>query len=81
VQPSENFMRMFTEVGRRAQPHTTGVGKAILATHSGQEVLELLMRTGMARRTERTIATPVAFLDDLKRIRERGYASGAPGIQ
>src|SRR5690348_2502342 len=26
--PSRNSMRMFTEVGRRVQPHCTGVGKA-----------------------------------------------------
>src|SRR3954471_12741407 len=31
VQPSQNFMRMFTEAGRRAKPHTTAVGKAMLA--------------------------------------------------
>src|SRR5699024_2226683 len=29
---SSRSMRMFTEVGRRAYPHATGVGKAILAT-------------------------------------------------
>lgn len=74
VQPSENFMRMFTEVGRRAQPHTTGVGKAILATQPDSDVLDLLRRTGMARRTERTLDTPADFLADLERIRERGYA-------
>ena len=29
--PSQHSMRMFTEVGRRANVHDTGVGKAILA--------------------------------------------------
>ena len=27
VQPSDNFMRMFTEVGRRTWPHATAVGQ------------------------------------------------------
>jgi IclR family acetate operon transcriptional repressor len=74
VQPSQNFMRMFTEVGRRAKPHATAVGKAILATQHDQDVLDLLKRTGMPRRTEHTITEPDAFLDDLSRVRERGYA-------
>lgn len=74
VQPSQNFMRMFTEVGRRAQPHTTAVGKAMLATRPDAEVLDLLDRTGMQRHTDRTIVTPNDFLADLARVRERGYA-------
>jgi IclR family acetate operon transcriptional repressor len=74
VQPSQNFMRMFTEVGRRAKPHTTAVGKAMLADQSDSEVLDLLKRTGMPQRTEHTITDPDAFLADLARVRERGYA-------
>jgi IclR family transcriptional regulator, acetate operon repressor len=74
VQPSQNFMRMVTEVGRRAKPHTTAVGKAILATKPEAEVRELLKHTGMARRTEQTLTTPKALFADLERVRERGYA-------
>jgi IclR family acetate operon transcriptional repressor len=74
VQPSQNFMRMFTEVGRRAKPHTTAVGKAMLAAQSDRAVLDLLKRTGMPRRTEHTITDPNEFLADLQRVRERGYA-------
>jgi IclR family acetate operon transcriptional repressor len=74
VQPSQNFMRMFTEVGRRAKPHTTAVGKAMLAEQPDQDVLDLLKRTGMPRRTEHTITEPAAFLSDLAAVRERGYA-------
>jgi IclR family transcriptional regulator, acetate operon repressor len=74
VQPSTNFMRMFTEVGRRVQPHATAVGKAILADAPEREVRALLARTGMVRRTEHTLTTPDAFLGDLGRTQERGYA-------
>jgi IclR family acetate operon transcriptional repressor len=74
VQPSQNFMRMFTEVGRRAKPHTTAVGKAMLASWRADDVVDLLKRTGMPRRTEHTIVTPEDFLADLARVRERGYA-------
>ena len=41
-QPSPHAMRMFTEVGRRANLHDTGVGKAILATLSDDEVRRIV---------------------------------------
>jgi IclR family acetate operon transcriptional repressor len=72
--PSRHSMRMFTEVGRRVLPHSTGVGKALLAAVPPQEVRALLARTGMPAATERTITEPDAFLAELGRIRELGYA-------
>ena len=74
VQPSANFMRMFTEVGRRVKPHATAVGKAILAGTDERLVRDLLERTGMPRRTEHTLTTPDEFVADLERTRARGYA-------
>jgi len=74
VQPAQNFMRMFTEVGRRTTPHSTAVGKAILAARPDAEVRELLNRTGMPERTRHTITEPATFLADLARVRDRGYA-------
>ncbi|MEO5854198.1 MAG: IclR family transcriptional regulator [Nocardioides sp.] len=74
VQPSANFMRMFTEVGRRTRPHSTAVGKAILAHRSDEEVRAILARTGMPKHTEQTLTSPQAFLDSLAETRERGYA-------
>ena len=74
VQPSRNFMRMFTEVGRRTLPHATAVGKAILAELPDGEVRALLKRTGMPRHTETTLTTPQEFLATLEQTRERGYA-------
>ena len=74
VQPSQNFMRMFTEVGRRAKPHATAVGKAILANKSDDEVRELLKHTGMPRHTAHTLTTPKSLFADLERVRESGYA-------
>jgi IclR family acetate operon transcriptional repressor len=74
VQPSENFMRMFTEVGRRTWPHATAVGKAILAGLPDDEVVALLERTGMPQYTPSTLGTPEAFLSALATVRSLGYA-------
>lgn len=72
--PSRHSMRMFTEVGRRVLPHSTGVGKALLAAVPAGEVRALLGRTGLPAATERTITEPDAFLAELERVRDRGYA-------
>lgn len=74
VMASQNSMRMFTEVGRRVLPHSTGVGKAIMATMDPAEVRAVLARTGMPARTAHTITTPDDFLAELRRTLERGYA-------
>ena len=75
AQPTGNFMRMFTEVGRRTHPHTTAVGKAILADRPDADVVALLQRTGMPRRTVHTLTTPKEFLEVLDLTRERGYGT------
>ncbi len=75
VQPSANFMRMFTEVGRRTFPHSTAVGKAILAHRPDAEVVAMLQRTGMPRHTEHTLTEPAQFLASLAETRERGFAT------
>ncbi|MEU5093610.1 IclR family transcriptional regulator [Streptomyces sp. NPDC020996] len=72
--PSKHSMRMFTEVGRRVLPHSTGVGKALLATVPDDEVRALLARTGMPALTDRTITTPDDFLAALREVRRLGYA-------
>ncbi|MGW7351804.1 IclR family transcriptional regulator [Streptomyces sp. NPDC054784] len=72
--PSRHSMRMFTEVGRRVLPHSTGVGKALLAHTPADEVRALLARTGMPAATEKTLTTADGFLDALAHVREVGYA-------
>ncbi|MFC8080098.1 IclR family transcriptional regulator [Streptomyces sp. NPDC057307] len=72
--PSKHSMRMFTEVGRRVLPHSTGVGKALLAHTPADEVRALLARTGMPAATEKTITTPDGFLAALDVVRGTGYA-------
>lgn len=73
-QAASNFMRMFTEVGRRTLPHATAVGKAILAAQPDDEVRALLERTGMPRHTDQTLTEPAQFLAALELARARGFA-------
>jgi IclR family transcriptional regulator, acetate operon repressor len=72
--PSRHQMRMFTEVGRRVHPHSTGVGKALLAQLPDDRVLDIVRRTGMPRYTSSTITSEDELLAELAAVRERGYS-------
>ncbi len=72
--PSRHPMRMFTEVGRRVEPHSTGVGKALLSQLTDQQVRALCRRTGMPAQTPRTITDPDALVVELQAVRDRGFA-------
>lgn len=72
--PSRHTMRIFTEVGRQVDLHSTGVGKALLAQLADGRVREIVRRVGLHQHTERTLATEAALLSDLDLVRSRGYA-------
>jgi IclR family transcriptional regulator, acetate operon repressor len=72
--PSPLRLRMFAEVGRRVLPHSTAVGKVLMADRADAEVTSLIRRTGMPRRTANTITDLPGMLAELRRVRERGYA-------
>ncbi|NYI08363.1 IclR family transcriptional regulator [Allostreptomyces psammosilenae] len=74
VASQRHSMRMFTEVGRRVLPHSTGVGKALLAQLPVEEADAIIARTGMPPATPYTITDPESFREELARIRGRGYA-------
>lgn len=72
--PARYTMRMFTEVGRRVHLHCTGVGKAILAQMDEAAVHAAVRGSGMPGQTPFTLTTEPALDEELRRIRERGYA-------
>ncbi|HEV7205492.1 MAG TPA: IclR family transcriptional regulator [Jatrophihabitans sp.] len=72
--PSRHSMRMFTELGRRVDLHCTGVGKAMLARLSADDVAAVVRRRGLPRLTEHTIGTPEELRAELARITSRGFA-------
>lgn len=72
--PSRHTMRMFTEVGRQVDLHSTGVGKALLGQLSDRRVREIVRRVGLNPQTEHTLVTEEDLLADLALVRSRGYA-------
>ncbi|HXD28004.1 MAG TPA: IclR family transcriptional regulator [Arthrobacter sp.] len=72
--PSPHSMRMFTEVGRRADLHNTGAGKAILSVLDDQRIDRLVGQAGMAAPTPNAITSLAALHDEIAKIRNVGFA-------
>lgn len=71
---SRHTVRMFTQIGTRAPIYCTGVGKALLAYRSPAENESYLSQERFEPRTPNTLTSAVALRDELRCIRERGYA-------
>jgi len=66
--------RMVSRVGMAIPLHCTGIGKAILAGLSNDEVDEFGRRADLVRRTPATITDVEGLLADVAAIRRRGWA-------
>jgi len=71
---SREIMRSLTKVGGRVAMVASGVGKAVLATYSDDDVNGIICRQGMPRLTEKSIVRPSELFRELQIIRRRGYA-------
>lgn len=63
-----------TPVGSLFPAHCTAAGKAILAYLAENEIDEVVHRTGLRRHTPFTITQPANLKENLRLIRQRGYA-------
>ncbi|HEV2155052.1 IclR family transcriptional regulator [Bradyrhizobium sp.] len=71
---SREIMRSLTQVGGRVAMVTSGVGKAVLATYSDEEVGAVIRHHGMPRLTEKSIVRPSDLFKELEKIRKQGFA-------
>jgi IclR family acetate operon transcriptional repressor len=71
---SREIMRSLTKVGGRVAMVASGVGKAVLATYSDEDVNAIIRHHGMPRLTEKSIVRPSDLFRELERVRNQGYA-------
>lgn len=71
---SRSKLRMYSEVGRRAPAHCTGLGKVLLAYLPDDELQRVIERKGLRAYTSRTITSAHALREQLARVRLQGYA-------
>ncbi|MFI7244057.1 IclR family transcriptional regulator [Streptomyces qinglanensis] len=73
VRQSPHHLRPVARVGRRLPAHSTALGKALLATHSDEQVRAILPET-LEQLTEHTRTDRAQLLEELRLVREQGYA-------
>lgn len=82
---SRTPLRGFSEVGKAAPLHCTGVGKVLMAALPAKELADLLKRNPLKRFTPNTINETRALKKELERIRAQGVAMDneehEPGIR
>ena len=71
---SREIMRSVTKVGGRVPMVASGLGKALLATYSEQDVFAIIQRDGMPRLTSKSIVRAGELCKSLHDIRQQGYS-------
>lgn len=71
---TQHPIRAFFHPGTRTPMHSSGTGKAILATMDIKRATDLLRKNGLERYTENTLTTPGALFEDLDVTRARGWS-------
>jgi IclR family transcriptional regulator, KDG regulon repressor len=71
---SPQTLRLFTETGRRVPAHCTSSGKVLLAHLDSVELSRVLDGTVLTELTPRTITDRTVLLDELARVRRRGWS-------
>ena len=71
---SREIMRSVTKVGGRVPMVASGLGKALLATYSEQDVFAIIQRDGMPRLTSKSIVRAGELCKSLHDVRRQGYS-------
>lgn len=72
--PGPSAIRANTWPGKRLPIHSTALGKALVAEFSREELEGIIEETGLQPSTANTITNLNDLMDELKRVRELGYA-------
>lgn len=71
---SRNPIRAFFRPGTRGALHASGIGKALLAEMTVEDVAAIVKHHGLERFTPQTLTTPEALAADMEATRRRGWA-------
>lgn len=65
-------VRMYSQIGRKIEPHCTSLGKVLLA-YSPEKVVDNVIENGLTRYTSNTITDSEVLKEHLKKVKSNGY--------
>lgn len=71
---SHQSLRIVSQIGMRLPAHCTGVGKAMLAYLPESELKRIIAVKDLPRFTRKTITAAEKLQDELRQVKEQGYA-------
>jgi len=71
---SPQAVRMSSKIGNRRLPHSTALGKVLLAGMPDKEVARLVRVKGLPKLTEATLITKTALMAEIQKVRQQGWA-------
>ena len=71
---SLSSLRMYSQIGKRIPLYSSGVGKALLLQESDDEILRMFSNVEFIQFTSKTLTSPEAVLEEIKKARLTGYA-------
>lgn len=74
VEAYGNSVRLVSKVGKSIPLYCSGVGKALLADMPDEKICSLWELSDLRQYTEHTILDFRQFMEDIRQIREKGYA-------
>src|SRR5699024_8246068 len=71
---SNRTLRMFSQIGKRAMLHCTGVGKVLLSGLSNERIQDIILHTDLTKFTEATITSSEDLFAEVENIRENQFS-------
>ena len=71
---SKHMLNVYRPIGSRLPAYCTSTGKSLLAFLPAEQLQAALANMNWLQRTETTLSTPQALMDNLVLVRSRGFA-------
>jgi len=82
---SKGNIKLAAGIGTRNQIHSTANGKILVSGFTDAKIRSMLDNAGMNANTPSTIIDPEKFIEEIRQVRERGYAidnlENEPGVR
>ena len=71
----EHDLKITSPIGSMLPIYAAASGKALLSVLDEKEAMEIIKTKGLPKRTEKSITDPAQFIEEIRKVRQKGYAT------